>query len=60
MTADWTRSDGAHFQGTDSLGGCSYESRAAFLTGDYFEDMKQSAYDNLIHNINTENWVDKE
>ena len=37
----WARFE--NLQGSDSLCGCSYESRAAFQAGGYYEDMKQEA-----------------
>lgn len=46
VTARW-----GDFEGRDSLGCCSYESRDDFERGGYFEDMKAVALDNLRASI---------
>jgi hypothetical protein len=36
-------------EGTDYLGGCSYKSKKDFIeSNDYYQDMRQQAYDELI------------
>lgn len=42
VTAHWEG-----FEGSDTLGGCSYKSEAAFKRGGYYTDMKQAALDQL-------------
>lgn len=38
----------AMFEGSDQLGGCSYKDEAEFRSGDYFKDMKQVAFDDML------------
>lgn len=43
-------------EGTDYLGGCSYESEKDFVKNSgYYEDMKQTAYDDLISQLESLN-----
>jgi hypothetical protein len=46
VTADWKG-----VKGVDYLGGCSYESEENFKACGYWEDLKQSAYDDLINQL---------
>jgi len=48
VTAVWQSAAGPTWTGSDSLGCCSYRSEYDFRTaGDYFQDMKDQALDNL-------------
>ena len=42
------------FEGSDCLGGCSYESEEDFKQpGGYYDDMRQAAFANLMQQINS-------
>ncbi len=44
--------DDEAFEGTDSLGACSYADEEDFVqSGGYFDEMKKSAYDDLLATI---------
>lgn len=53
VTADWRDEDGKVYQGKSGwLGACSYASEKEFMeAGDYAEDMKKEAYEDLLTNI---------
>lgn len=42
-------------EGTDYLGGCSYLSEKDFKEDGYYEDMKQTAFNELIQNLESLN-----
>lgn len=46
VTAVWQS-----FQGSDYLGGCSYESEKDFIKGGYYDDMQNVALENLNREI---------
>lgn len=43
--------DGVVYEGTDHLGGCSYEGEEEFKRDGYYEDMCASALDDLKRNV---------
>ncbi len=56
----WNRKTGKTYSGVAYLGGCSYESEASFKQpGGYYDDMKKEAYDDLVSNIEDDNYEDE-
>jgi hypothetical protein len=51
VTARWVDPEGNTWEGDDYLGGCSYLSRGDFMRGDYYQDMKNDAYQDLVKQL---------